>query len=104
LRNEVGLRADEKGNLWGVENGMDDLNRPDFGGDIHLGNPGEELVRTLVRSRERARKRRRSIELMNFIRTCLHQESIMDIPTAGRNTTCQPLLHQGAHSTVSLPS
>lgn len=43
LRNEVGLRADEKGNLWGVENGMDDLNRPDFGGDIHLGNPGEEL-------------------------------------------------------------
>jgi glucose/arabinose dehydrogenase len=43
LRNEVGLRADAKGNLWGVENGMDDLNRPDFGGDIHLGNPGEEL-------------------------------------------------------------
>eukprot|EP00026_Physarum_polycephalum_P009788 Phypoly_transcript_09924.p1 GENE.Phypoly_transcript_09924~~Phypoly_transcript_09924.p1 ORF type:complete len:434 (+),score=45.69 Phypoly_transcript_09924:76-1302(+) len=43
LRNEVGLRADEKGNLWGVENGMDNLNRPDFGGDIHLGNPGEEI-------------------------------------------------------------
>jgi len=43
LRNEVGLRYDVKGNLWGVENGMDDLNRADLGGDIHLGNPGEEL-------------------------------------------------------------
>lgn len=43
LRNEVGLRADEKGNLWGVENGMDELYRADLGGDIHLGNPGEEL-------------------------------------------------------------
>jgi glucose/arabinose dehydrogenase len=43
LRNEVGLRFDVKGNIWGVENGMDDLNRPDLGGDIHLGNPGEEL-------------------------------------------------------------
>jgi len=37
------LRADEKGNLWGVENGMDNLNRADLGGDIHLGNPGEEI-------------------------------------------------------------
>jgi hypothetical protein len=45
LRNEVGLRADAKGNLWGVENGMDNLNRPDLGGDIHLGNPSEEVVR-----------------------------------------------------------
>jgi len=43
LRNEVGLRADAKGNLWGVENGMDDLTRPDLGGDIHQGNPSEEL-------------------------------------------------------------
>jgi len=43
LRNEVGLRRDSKGNIWGVENGMDNLNRPDLGGDIHLGNPSEEL-------------------------------------------------------------
>lgn len=43
LRNEVGLRKDAKGNIWGIENGMDDLNRADLGGDIHLGNPGEEL-------------------------------------------------------------
>lgn len=44
LRNEVGLRADKNGNLWGIENGMDNLFREDLGGDIHLGNPGEELV------------------------------------------------------------
>jgi len=43
LRNEVGLRYDKSGNLWGVENGMDNLYRADLGGDIHLGNPGEEL-------------------------------------------------------------
>jgi len=43
LRNEAGIRGDKDGNLWGVENGMDDLFRADLGGDIHLGNPGEEL-------------------------------------------------------------
>jgi len=43
LRNEVGILADQKGNIWGVENGMDDLFRQDLGGDIHNGNPGEEL-------------------------------------------------------------
>jgi hypothetical protein len=47
----VGLRADEKGNLWGVENGMDDLNRTDLGGDIHNENPGEELVCEMERKR-----------------------------------------------------
>lgn len=42
-RNEVGLRFDSQGRLWGVENGLDDLNRSDLGGDIHNDNPGEEL-------------------------------------------------------------
>jgi len=42
-RNEVGLRFDNKGRLWGVENGVDDLARPDLGGDIHQNNPGEEI-------------------------------------------------------------
>jgi hypothetical protein len=28
-----------------VENGADQLNRPDIGGDIHNGNPAEELNR-----------------------------------------------------------
>eukprot|EP01111_Echinosteliopsis_oligospora_P009173 TRINITY_DN2646_c0_g1_i1.p1 TRINITY_DN2646_c0_g1~~TRINITY_DN2646_c0_g1_i1.p1 ORF type:complete len:429 (-),score=117.62 TRINITY_DN2646_c0_g1_i1:47-1333(-) len=42
LRNEVGLRYDNEGQLWGVENGMDNLVRPDFG-DIHNENPGEEV-------------------------------------------------------------
>ena len=37
-------RGRGEGSLWGVENDMDNLNRPDLGGDIHLGNPGEELV------------------------------------------------------------
>jgi len=44
LRNEVGLSFDSEGRLWGVENGADNLFRPDLGGDIHLNNPGEELV------------------------------------------------------------
>lgn len=44
-RNENGLRFDAAGKLWGVENGMDNLNRADFGGDIHNANPGEEVVR-----------------------------------------------------------
>jgi glucose/arabinose dehydrogenase len=43
LRNEVGLRFDPQGRLWGVENERDNLNRPDLGGDIHTDNPGEEL-------------------------------------------------------------
>jgi glucose/arabinose dehydrogenase len=45
LRNEVGLAWDNNGVLWGVENGADQLNRPDLGGDIHNGNPAEELNR-----------------------------------------------------------
>ena len=43
LRNEVGLAFDRFGVLWGVENGADQLNRKSLGGDIHNGNPGEEL-------------------------------------------------------------
>ncbi|CAM6125603.1 unnamed protein product [Calypogeia fissa] len=43
LRNEVGLGFDGKGQLWGVENGADQLNRTDLGGDIHNNNPAEEL-------------------------------------------------------------
>jgi glucose/arabinose dehydrogenase len=45
LRNEVGLAFDKFGTLWGVENGADQLNRPDLGGDIHNGNPAEEMNR-----------------------------------------------------------
>jgi len=45
LRNEVGLDFDVAGVLWGVENGADNLNRPDLGGDIHNGNPAEEFNR-----------------------------------------------------------
>jgi len=43
LRNEVGIKFDSQGRLWGVENGVDDLNRPDLGGDIHQDNPSEEI-------------------------------------------------------------
>jgi len=43
LRNEVGLRFDSSNRLWGVENGMDNLNRGDIGGDVHDDNPSEEL-------------------------------------------------------------
>jgi glucose/arabinose dehydrogenase len=43
LRNEVGLAIDGFGHVWGVENGMDDLEDSDLGGDIHNTNPGEEL-------------------------------------------------------------
>lgn len=43
LRNEVGLAFDARGRLWGVQNGIDMLNRDDLGGDIHADNPAEEL-------------------------------------------------------------
>jgi len=43
LRNEVGIRFDSSGRLWGVENGRDNLERDDLGGDIHQDNPAEEL-------------------------------------------------------------
>lgn len=45
LRNEVGLAFDADGVLWGVQNGADNLNRPDLGGDIHNTNPSEELTK-----------------------------------------------------------
>lgn len=43
LRNEAGLTIDARGRLWGVENGRDDLQRPDLGTDINQDNPAEEL-------------------------------------------------------------
>lgn len=43
LRNEVGLAFDALGQLWGVENGRDNLSRTDLGGDIHQTNPAEEV-------------------------------------------------------------
>eukprot|EP01102_Stenamoeba_stenopodia_P013441 TRINITY_DN4362_c0_g1_i1.p1 TRINITY_DN4362_c0_g1~~TRINITY_DN4362_c0_g1_i1.p1 ORF type:complete len:514 (+),score=58.92 TRINITY_DN4362_c0_g1_i1:79-1620(+) len=43
LRNEVGLRTDADGRIWGVENGCDNLQRVDLGGDIHFTNPAEEI-------------------------------------------------------------
>jgi len=46
MRNEVGLRFDKSGVLWGVENGVDDVARSDWNlGDIHNDNPCEELNR-----------------------------------------------------------
>ncbi|CAG7825236.1 unnamed protein product, partial [Allacma fusca] len=45
LRNEVGLGFNLDGVLYGVENGADQLNRADLGGDIHNGNPAEEMNR-----------------------------------------------------------
>jgi len=43
LRNEIAINFDADGELWGVENGCDNLNRADLGGDIHNDNPSEEL-------------------------------------------------------------
>jgi glucose/arabinose dehydrogenase len=43
MRNEVGLYVDGSDRIWGVENGRDDLKDADFGGDIHIDNPGEEI-------------------------------------------------------------
>ncbi len=45
LRNEVGMAFDSFGDLWGVENGADNLYRDDLGGDVHNENPAEELNR-----------------------------------------------------------
>jgi len=42
LRNEVGIRFDKDGGLWGVENGVDNLARAPWG-DIHQNNPTEEV-------------------------------------------------------------
>jgi glucose/arabinose dehydrogenase len=42
MRNEVGLAFDSRNRLWGVENGTDDVARPDLG-DVHEDNPAEEL-------------------------------------------------------------
>jgi len=43
LRNTVGLAWDSEGRLWGVDNGIDNLNRANIGGDIHQNNPCEEV-------------------------------------------------------------
>jgi len=37
------MRFDTRGRLWGVENGVDNTQRSDWGGDIHNDNPCEEL-------------------------------------------------------------
>ncbi|EFA82367.1 predicted protein [Heterostelium album PN500] len=42
-RNEVGLRFDPTGRLWGVENGIDNLQRTDLVPDAHITNPCEEV-------------------------------------------------------------
>ena len=43
LRVTVGLAFDRFDNLWGVDNGADDLFRSDLGGDIHNDNPADEF-------------------------------------------------------------
>ena len=43
MRNEVGLFVTTDDQLWGVENGRDNLQDAELGGDIHTDNPGEEL-------------------------------------------------------------
>ncbi|ORX95189.1 soluble quino protein glucose dehydrogenase [Basidiobolus meristosporus CBS 931.73] len=43
VRNECGLGLDRHENVWGVENGSDQLIRSDLGGDIHEWNPAEEM-------------------------------------------------------------
>jgi len=43
IRNEVAMRFDPHGRLWGVENGVDNTQRADWGGDIHNDNPCEEI-------------------------------------------------------------
>jgi len=43
LRNEVALAFDPWGRLWGVENGVDDLDRPDLGPNLVKDNPAEEM-------------------------------------------------------------
>lgn len=45
LRNEVGLAFDAQGVMWGVQNGVDNLEREDLGGDISENNPAEILSR-----------------------------------------------------------
>lgn len=42
LRNEVGIAFDKDWQLWGVENGVDKLDREPWG-DIHKDNPAEEF-------------------------------------------------------------
>lgn len=51
LRNEVGLAFDSHGDLWGVENGADNLYRSDLGGDIHQDNPVCALLNLIVFSK-----------------------------------------------------
>eukprot|EP01087_Luapelamoeba_hula_P001320 TRINITY_DN1106_c0_g1_i1.p1 TRINITY_DN1106_c0_g1~~TRINITY_DN1106_c0_g1_i1.p1 ORF type:complete len:458 (-),score=58.53 TRINITY_DN1106_c0_g1_i1:56-1429(-) len=43
LRNEVGLTLDAQHRLWGVENGVDNLKRPELMDDLSFNNPAEEL-------------------------------------------------------------
>jgi len=43
MRNEVGFNYDNQGRIWGVENGIDNLDRPDLGPNLVFNNPGEEV-------------------------------------------------------------
>ena len=43
MRNEVGFNYDSQGRIWGVENGIDNLDRPDLGPNLVFNNPGEEV-------------------------------------------------------------
>lgn len=43
LRNEVGLRIDAKNRLWGVENGVDNLDRFSTNPPLYITNPAEEV-------------------------------------------------------------
>lgn len=43
LRNEVGLRMDPFNRLWGVENGVDNLDRFTTNPALHITNPAEEV-------------------------------------------------------------
>jgi glucose/arabinose dehydrogenase len=43
LRNTVAMDSDKYNRLWGVDNGPDNLDRPDLGVNIHNDNPAEEI-------------------------------------------------------------
>lgn len=43
LRNGVAMASDSQDRLWEVDNGPDNLERPDLGTDIYQNNPAEEL-------------------------------------------------------------
>jgi len=88
LRNEVGLRFDKQGRLWGVENGIDNLYRPDLGGDIHLTNPSEELNMFLPEKPG----------LFYGYPYCWSQYNLTNGMPPGTQWTTDRFLHDGTHS------